>query len=84
MPILNYVDRKLQDPQFCVDDASEKLGTFPKEFSLAATSNGYFTMWQHPKCAISITATVLAAALGFSILFMPQRLPPHQILEGLN
>ena len=53
------------------------LGTFPKAFSQAVTSQEYFPKWQLPKCAISQVATsqvfpsrsvwpqpVLAAALG--------------------
>jgi len=45
------------------------LGTFPKGFSQAATSQGYFPKWQLPKCAIcqvqiSLTNLLTATALG--------------------
>ena len=33
------------------------LGTFPKAFSQAATSQGYFPKWQLAKCAISHAPT---------------------------
>ena len=33
------------------------LGTFPKDFSQVATSQGYFPKWQLSKCAISRAAT---------------------------
>ena len=33
------------------------LGTFPQEFSQAATSQGFFPKWQLSKCAISQAAT---------------------------
>ena len=35
----------------------EILGTFPKDFPQVATSQGYFTKSQLPKCAISQVAT---------------------------
>ena len=43
------------------------LGTFAKDFSQVATSQGYFPKWQLPKCVISqatLPKSVLAAALG--------------------
>ena len=33
------------------------LGTFAKDFSQVATSQGYFPKWQLPKCVISKAAT---------------------------
>ena len=33
------------------------LGTFPKDSSQVATSQGYFPKWQLPKCAISQAVT---------------------------
>ena len=34
-----------------------KFSTFPKAFSQATTSQGYFPKWKLPKCAISQAAT---------------------------
>ena len=57
------------------------LGTFAKDFSQVATSQGYFPKWQLPKCVISqatLPRPFLAAALGPFPIFGPP--PPPRIL----
>jgi len=57
--IENKIVLSIEKPQMKVikfSDRPKKIisqSTFPKEFFQMATSHGYFSMWQLPKCAIS-------------------------------
>ena len=51
-------------------------GNFPRVLSHVATSQGYFPMWQLPKCAISQAATpILSPALGSHCILRRLRRP---------
>ena len=47
----------LKNIVFNQEQLLKMLGTFPKEFSQAETSQGCFLKWQLPKCAISQVVT---------------------------
>ena len=68
-------------------DKERRYGNFPKDFSEAATSQGYFPNWQLPKCEISqalVPQPVLAVELG--PLARPSRSarPPNCSLRRLR